>query len=69
MVSDPVENDYQKFNSFTRLSKRFAKARKENSSSNSKRVTETGGTASIGKVYVQEGYQEMVSTLSKMPKE
>ena len=47
MVSNPVENDYEKSNSLTRASKSFTQSKRQNSSSNSELVTETGGMASI----------------------
>ena len=42
-----MENDYQKSNSFTKPFKSFTHSRRENSSSSTKLVTETGGIASI----------------------
>ena len=45
IVSNPAENDYQKSNSLTKSSKSFTQSRRENSSYNSKLVTETGGMA------------------------
>ena len=47
MVANLVENDYQESNSLNKLFKNFTRSRIENSSSNSKLVTETGGMASI----------------------
>ena len=47
IVSNPVENDYQKSNSLTKSSKSFTKSRRENLFSNSKLVTENGGMAKI----------------------
>ena len=47
IVSNPAENDYQKSNSYAKSSKSFAQSKRENLSSNSKLVTETGGMASI----------------------
>ena len=47
MVANLVENDYQESNSLNKSFKNFTQSRRENSSSNSKLVTETGGMASI----------------------
>ena len=47
MVSNPVENDYQKSNFLIKSSNSFSKSRRENSSYNSELVTETVGMASI----------------------
>ena len=47
MVSNPVENNYQKSNSPTKSCKSFTLSRRENSSSNLKLVTETVAMASI----------------------
>ena len=55
MVSNSVENDYQKSNSVTKLSKTFTKSSRENSSSNSKLITETGGMASIKQSFSSKG--------------
>ena len=47
MAANLVENDYQESNSLNKSFKNFTQSRRENSSSNSKLVTETGGMASI----------------------
>ena len=70
MVSNPVENDYQKSNSLTKSSKGFSQSRREDSPSNSKLVTETGGMASIRQSLSSKVISEReLSTESQMPEE
>ena len=53
-----LKKDYQKSNSLTKSSKRFTQSRREDSSSNSKLVTETGGMASIRQSLSSKGISE-----------
>ena len=59
IVSNPTENDYQKSNSLTKSSKSLTRFRRENSSSNSELVTETGGMASIRQNLSSKGLSEI----------
>ena len=63
MVSNPVENDYQKSNSLTKSSKILAPSRRENSSSNTKLITETGDMASIRQSLSSKGISERAINL------
>ena len=63
MVSNSVENDCQKSNSITKLSKTFTKSRRENLTSNSKLVTETGGMVSIKQSFSSKGISERAINL------
>ena len=47
IVTNPVEDGYWKSNSLTKSSKGFTQSRRENSSSNSELVTETGSIARV----------------------
>ena len=58
MVFNSVKNDYQKSNSFTKSSKSFTHSRRENSSSNSKLITDTGAMASIRQSLSSKGILE-----------
>ena len=63
MVSNPVENDYQKSNSLTKSSKILAPSRRENSSANTKLITETGDMASIRQSLSSKGISERAINL------
>ena len=69
MVSNPLENDYEKSNSLTRSSKSFTHSKRQNSSSNSELVTELVVWLVSGKIYLQKEYHKVLSTLSQMPEE
>ena len=58
MAANLVENDYQESNSLNKSFKNFTQTRRENSSSNSKLVIETGGMASIRQSLSSKGISE-----------